>query len=243
MKAPHALGEVLRGLGYDVDEILPIDEDNELPDGSYPYVAFEWIGARNYLNERSGGKRMPDGSRRRGGLCTSLDFCIRFRRSDGYIQIIAGEWKYTESYENKSIRYNTTKAGETDRLEIYGESLSKPDCQIVGNVPHGALFFDPFYQLMREQLLCSAMEREREMGASVVSLLHIAPHANAELTNRITSKELVGFGTDIHSVWKSLVLEGRFQGVATEDLLPLICANAPKAQTSEYLMTRYGKML
>jgi hypothetical protein len=241
VQAPDRLGAVLQGLGYDVEEMLAIDGDCPLRDGSRPFVAFEWIGERNYLGELRGGGVAPDDGRTRGARFTSLDFCIRFRRSDGRTQVVAGEWKYTEHYtKGVGKRYSGSK---TDRLDrIYREHLVKPDCQIVGDVPFESLFFDPFDQLMRQQLLCTAMERCREMEADVVTLLHVAPRANRELMSRVTSEALEDIGSDIHAIWDALTLPGRFKGVATEDLLPLVCANAPTTQTREYLELRYGGM-
>ena len=183
VRSPENLAEVLRGLEYDVAEVLPLELDAPLSDGARPYVAFEWIGKRNYLNETSGGRVAADDSRTRGANFTSVDFAIRFRQGDGSIHIIAGEWKYSENYANdKNIRY--AKSG-TDRLEIYGPSLEMPGCQVaLQGVTPEALFFDPFDQLMRQQLLASAMERETEMGAKIVSLLHVAPSGNTELMGR-----------------------------------------------------------
>ena len=242
VQAPDQLGAVLRGLGYHVEEMLAIDGDCPLRDGSRPFVAFEWIGKRNYLGERGrGGEVAAAGDRTRGARFTSLDFCVRFRRSDGQIQIVAGEWKYTENCRRADLRYSRSK--KTDRLDlIYREHLVKPDCQIVGDVPFESLFFDPFDQLMRQQLLCTAMERCREMEADVVTLLHVAPRANRELMSCVTSEALEGVGSDIHAIWDALTRPGRFVGAATEDLLPLVCANAPTTQTREYLELRYGGM-
>jgi hypothetical protein len=50
-------------------------------------------------------------------------------------------------------------------------------------------FYEPFYQLMRQQLLAREMETARECGADVVSLLHIAPAQNA-CFQRVTSPNL-----------------------------------------------------
>ena len=240
IQAPNELGAVLRGLGYDVAEMLPLYGDQPLPDGSLPFVAFEWIGKRNYLGERRRGKVAADEDRTRGASFTSLDFCVRFRRSDGRIQLVAGEWKYTERY-GKDLDLRYSRAG-TDRLCIYREHLERPDCQVAGNVSFESLFFDPFYQLMRQQLLCTAMERCGEMEAEIVSLLHMAPRANKELMTRVTSTALEGIGSDIHAIWATLVRPGRFRGVATEDLLPLVRANAPASRSGEYLQLRYGAM-
>ena len=238
VRAPLQLATLLRKIGYDVDEVLPFTEDESLDDGAPPYVAFEWIGAKNYLGEHLRGRVAADHERTRGAGFTSLDFAIRFRRGDGQVQILAGEWKYTEKYASKSKRYSP----KTDRLdEIYRPHLEHPDCQIVtGTVELDALFFDPFDQLMRQQLLCSAMERENEMSADVVSLLHIAPKANGELLNRVTSPRLLPVGNDVHGIWSGLTRSDRFRGVHVEDLLPAVCSNAPTQDTAEYLQRRYG---
>lgn len=243
VQAPDQLGSVLQGLGYDVEEMLVIDGDSKLRNGDYPYVAFEWIGERNYLGELLRGKVAPDNKRTRGANFTSLDFCFRFRRSDGRIQLLAGEWKYTEYYARRNcLRYSRSRSN-TDRLDrIYREHLDKRDCQIAGDVPHESLFFDPFDQLMRQQLLCSATERSGEMEADVVSLLHVAPQANRELMKRVTSEKLESKGSDIHEIWDALTRPDRFKGIDTEDLLPLVYANAPNQQTRKYLELRYGGM-
>ena len=126
VQAPDQLGAVLRGLGYDVEEMLVIDADCALRDGSCPYVAFEWIGERNYLGELRRGEVAPDDGRTRGANFTSLDFCVRFRRSDGRIQLVAGEWKYTEYYaKGVDLRYGRSRS-RTDRLDrIYREHLAQ----------------------------------------------------------------------------------------------------------------------
>ena len=153
-----------------------------------------------------------------------------------------GEWKYTEHY-GKQVDLRHSKS-ETDRLEqIYGPHLKLPDSQIRQDSPFEALFFDPFDQLMRQQLLCSAMERYEEMEADIVSLLHVAPRANRDLMQRVTSRNLRGRGTDdIHEIWEGLVLPDRFKGVAVEDLLGLVVTKAPTPQTRHYLQARYGGM-
>ncbi len=71
-----------------------------------------------------------------------------------------------------------------------------------------ALFFDPFDQLMRQQLPCSAMQESGEMDVAVVSLLHMAPRANGELMNRVTSPRLEVLEGDIQEVWSSIAKPG-----------------------------------
>lgn len=236
---PEPLAALLRGLGYDAVQMLPFELDRIAGDDKSRYVSFEWIGARNYLRERAGGRVARDEERTRGQGFTSLDFAFRFRRSDGLIQIVAGEWKYTENYTNgNDIRISRNG---TDRLDIYRPSLEAPGCQIALNgVSKEALFFDPFDQLMRQQLLCSAMECEGEMGADVVSLLHIVPAANREFLGRVTSPALRSVGADVHETWSRLVKQGRFAGIELEHALPLACRHAPEPEWAEYMRRRYG---
>lgn len=51
---PDKLKELLLEIGYPVEEVLPIGPDS--CNNTLSYLAFEWIGAKNYLNELSGGK-------------------------------------------------------------------------------------------------------------------------------------------------------------------------------------------
>lgn len=239
--APGPLAVVLRGLGFDAAEVLPFELDRNGLGGRPGYMAFEWIGERNYLGEGPGGEAVRDEARSRGHHFTSLDFACRFRRSDGLIQIVAGEWKYTEFYSNdQNMRFSDNG---TDRLKIYKPSLDAADCQIVlDGMQQESLFFDPFDQLMRQQLLCSAMEREGEMDADVVSLLHMAPRSNREFVNRMTSPALRSKGSDVHEVWGDLVELERFAGVYVEDVLPLVCRHAPEPEWASYMTQRFGDM-
>ena len=95
---------------------------------------------------------------------------------------------------------------------------------------------------MRQQLLCSAMEREGEMEADVVSLLHIAPKSNREFVSRVRSPALRAMGSDVHEVWGRLVEPGRFAGVYAEDVLPLVCRHALDAEWAAYMTQRFGGM-
>ena len=240
-RAPEQLAIVLRELDYDVAEMLPFELDRMAPEDNPGYVAFEWIGARNYLGERTRGRVALDKERRRGQHFTSLDFAFRFRRADGLIQVVAGEWKYTENYSNNDDKRFSENG--TDRLGIYGPWLRAPGCQIVlDGLSHEALFFDPFDQLMRQQLLCAAMEHHGEMEADVVSLLHVVPAANREFVDRVTSPALRLVGTDVHEVWSRLVKPGRFVGAYLEDALQLVCRNAVKPEWAAYMQRRYGGM-
>jgi len=253
---PDLLAAVLRALGYDVAEVLPFDLDDPaildergLPTSKErmfaepsapPCLAFEWIGAKNYLQEGPGGVPGADESRTRGAHSSAVDVAIRFRRTDGELQILLIESKYKE---DDAADKRKSKAG-TDRVKIYRPAFHEEKCQIA--LPVGIdvedLFFDPFDQMMRHQLLASAMEREKEMDADVVSYLHVAPRANEAFHNRITSPKLSGMGERVYEVWDQLVLNDRFHHVYTEDLIAVLLQHAPDPAWADYIAKRYGEM-
>ncbi len=48
---PDLAASIFRYFYPDLLEVLPIDQDLPLRDGSYPYMAFEWIGTQDYLGD------------------------------------------------------------------------------------------------------------------------------------------------------------------------------------------------
>ena len=203
---PHALVELLRPLFPSIRRMLPM----EIP---CHFASFEWIGQKNYL-----GEKVPrSGSRTRGALFTSADAAVMFEREDGSRQIVLIEWNYTESYTGGSLK--VARSG-TDRTQIYAPLYKREDCpldkSLLRDFDH--LFYEPFYQLMRQQLLAHEMERARELGAAVVSVLHIAPAHNSDF-RKVTSPALRSLGATAIHVWKQLVrVPGRFASVSTEEL-------------------------
>ena len=71
------------------------------------------------------------------------------------------------------------------------------------------LLYEPFYQMMRLQLLSAAMgkpapgETSGEMGADIVSILHVSPSVNQGFRNTVTSPILRSLGNDIYDVCKN----------------------------------------
>ena len=215
---PHALAQMLRPIFPTLGEMLPTEDGQ--------YVAFEWIGQENYLNE----KISRNGKRTRGANFTSADAAVMFRRTDGTRQFVLIEWKYTEWYGGTSLK--VAKSG-TDRSDIYRPLFRRDDCPIDRNLLPGfdALFYEPFYQFMRQQFLAHEMERARELGASIVSVLHIAPADNTDF-RKVTSPRLQALGTTAVDVWKRLVRQSdRFISVSTEQTIrqPLCRAVARNA--------------
>ena len=203
---PLALAELLRPLFPTIRQMLPM----ELPG---QFVSFEWIGAANYLGE----KVRFGAQRTRGAYFTSADAAVMFEREDRSKQIVLIEWKYTESYA--STDKSVGRSGAI-RMGIYKPFYDRQDCPLDRSLlPHLAdLFYEPFYQLMRQQFLAHEMEQAHELGADVVSVLHIDPAANTDF-RRVTSPGLRSLGPSVMDVWKQLVrTPNRFTSVSTEEL-------------------------
>jgi hypothetical protein len=86
------------------------------------------------------------------------------------------------------------------------------------------------------------MEKAHEMGADIVTLLHIAPAHNADF-RRITSPELAKLGDWATGVWSQLVKPvGKFISVSTEHLFGgLSTEQLPEMKPwLEYIHSRYA---
>jgi hypothetical protein len=227
---PKALRELLFPLFPNIRKLLPMEQKDQ-------YLSIEWIGLENYL-----GEKMPrHGKRTRGANFTSTDAAVMFERTDGQKQIVLIEWKYTESYSRTSLK--KAKSG-TDRTKIYAHLYERDDFPLNKALlpSFDDLFYEPFYQFMRQQLLAHEMERAKEFGADIVSLLHIAPRHNKEF-QRVTSPELSTIGDSVIDIWKKLQRPPhRFDSASTEDLFngfPI--RQFPKlADWWEYITTRYS---
>lgn len=193
-RKPKALADLMRPVfGADI-EVLPIEPDR--------YVAFEYIGG-DYLNE-SGGK-----ARKRGAGCTSADAAVKLRTVHGET-IVLIEWKYTESY-GAPIR----DAESPKRAARYGAHFTDGPVRDDLGLKLEDFYYEPFYQLMRQQMLAHCMEGKE---ADRVSVLHISPRANRKL-HAVTSPALRQFGDDAFAVWPILLRQpDRFASVAIEDL-------------------------
>jgi hypothetical protein len=226
---PLALAKLLRPVFPTTREMLPIENGQ--------YVAFEWIGQENYLGE----KISRNSRRTRGANFTSADAAVMFERTDRKQQIVLIEWKYTESYGGASL--GIAKSG-TDRAGISKPLFRRGDCPIDKNLlPNfDALFYEPFYQLMRQQLLANEMERAQELGTNTVCVLHIAPACNKDF-HKVTSPKLEPLGETAMGIWEKLVqLHSRFISVSTEQLFGnLFTEHLPKMQPwLEYISVRYA---
>jgi hypothetical protein len=154
-----------RGVARNIDETfvdaLPVEDGG--------FVAYEWIGQQNYLGE--------PGPRIRGANITSLDALMCAQRSDGTRVLLVIEWKYLESYGAESV---ATSARGTDRVATYQRLLEEASCPIKRGT-HRRLFFEPYYQLMRQTLLAWQMVEHNEHEASAWLHVHVIPELNKAL--------------------------------------------------------------
>jgi len=204
--------------------------------GDYPYMSFEWIGLEDYLGETN---RKP-GKRTRGAHYTSADFAFRFKRDDGKIQIVLGEWKYTEYYSREDKGENQV------RIRNYQDAFYRSPGVFRSRVEglYRSFFFEPFYQLMRLQLLVQEMEYHHEIDADIVTVLHVSPIANREFREGVTSTYLGNQfpGQGVMDIWKKLVDPSKFISVSIEDMLGFIGKSGSVADKDwvSYLQERYS---
>lgn len=72
-------------------------------------------------------------------------------------------------------------------------------------VPYEALFVEPFYQLMRQQLLARDLERHRELDGEVARVVHVAPAANLAYQASVPTAALRAVGPTVSAVWQALL--------------------------------------
>lgn len=147
-------------------------------------------GRANHLSEWTNGAL----SATRGANATSADAVVKFQHQ-GRIEILLVEWKYTERYGAPiSPDPNGT------RRKRYADKVFYPNGPICSDLGLKLedFFWEPFYQLLRQQMLAWRMEKAREDGAERVRVLHISPADNRAL-HRITSSAFEAIGGTKHS--------------------------------------------
>lgn len=227
---PEILARLVRiALKSNEVRMLPIEEG---PDGRPWYVAFEWNGGgRDFLNEAG-----PYGSLKRGANSTSADAVVRYRCAE-QIETLLIEWKYTEQYGAP-----IPASGNATRTRRYGDLAFAPSGPVRADLGLALadFFWEPFYQLLRQQMLAFQMQKAQLDGATKVRVLHISPTGNRAL-HRVTSPALRRFGEDAFEVFPALLCDrGDFISCSTEELfLPLIGSEYSGDAWAGYLLQRY----
>jgi hypothetical protein len=205
--------EVLRGIEPSIKTALRIDDG---------FVAFEFIGKKQYLMERGF---------TRGANCTSIDAAMLGETKDNKRILFLIEWKYTESYQRES-KYIPRRA------QVYDHLIEAPDSPFVPEVKPEALYYEPFYQMMRQTLLAHQFELHKELDCNQCLHIHVIPDANKELKTTITSPDL--HGKTIHEAWTPLLREPHKYRPVDPTTLLLPASSIPNtAQWFDYLTKRY----
>ena len=66
-----------------------------------------------------------------------------------------------------------------------------------------ALYFEPFYQLMRQTLLGWKLSENADHGCTSYRHIHVIPERNVEFHNNVTSPSLSG--TNVSEAWRSVL--------------------------------------
>ena len=216
-----------RALGIDAPEMMPMETDAA---GRDWFVAFEWIGHQDYLREAA-----LNSKRTRGANVTSTDAAIRFRHA-GKVEIALIEWKFTESYGTP-----TSEKGNQTRLERYSDIVFAPEGPIRDDLGLSLddFFWEPFYQMIRQQMLAMQMEKARELDAEQVRVIHISPSMNRDL-HKVTAPALRRFGDDAFTVFRELLIDpSAFVSWSIEDLFGPLVAHSDTAW-ADYIRSRYA---
>ncbi len=204
--------EILKNVSEKVEAAETVDDG---------YVEFEVIGSDNPLEERS---------QTRGANCTSVDALMVGSKGNGKNILFLIEWKYTEEYSTKN-KYIPA------RYQIYDKLLGEPECPIK-TTDYESLYYEPFYQLMRQTLLGWKMVQAGEYECDEYLHIHVIPNENRELRERITSPKLSG--EDMSGAWKNVLKNpDSYKVISPEDFIrPAIACRGTNAMLA-YLDRRY----
>jgi hypothetical protein len=173
-------------------EVLGTQDVLEIEPGRF--LTFEYIGPTDYFGEA------PSGARVRGAHCTSVDAAFLHRTTDGVVELVLLEWKYTEPYRARPAE----PAKDKVRWERYGAAWSDPDGPILPTLPFEQVLQEPLYQLVRQQLLAHALEKDRAHGADRVRVVHVSPADNHAYQQSLQPAHR-SLGDSVTEVWSKLL--------------------------------------
>jgi hypothetical protein len=206
----RAFGDVI-GIG----EVLQIEPGR--------WLTFEYIGPVDFFGEA------PDRKRVRGSRCTSVDAAFLHRAPDGARELVLVEWKYTESYRVR----RADPVRDAVRRRRYEAAITDPDGPVRADLlAFEYLLDEPFYQLVRQQLLAHALEQSGV--ADRVRVAHVLPPGNHEYQRSLARPEHRALGDTVSQVWQQLLRwPDRFTTMDPEAFL------TPLVTSDEYVL-RYA---
>lgn len=215
--------------GDTVAEVLPIEDDRA---GRQWFITFEWIGDVDYLNEAKEGA-----ARKRGANATAADAAVLFRDAEGRKHLLLIEWKYTERYGQPLV-----PTGNPTRRQRYQNIFRQPNGPVRddADVALDDFFWEPFYQMLRQQMLAWHTEN-KSPEIDRARVLHLSPSGNRAL-HAVTSRSFRRFGDDAFAVFRSLLADpSDFIDMSIEDAFAPLAA-MPEADWYPWLQDRYSSL-
>ena len=221
--------ELATALLKNIDSRIVSAEKITYPDIDSGYMVFEIVGKENYLNEVQ---------HTRGANATSVDAFMVGKKSNGKNILILIEWKYTEYYSSSDFKYKPAHD------KIYKPLLDRFDSPVLVRMdvkkPFEFLYYEPYFQLMRQTLLGWQMAKAGEYNCDEYIHLHVVPKQNKELRLRNTSPDLREKGNDLRIVWKSILQEPfRYIMIDHEELMEPLKTEKDSYPFLNYLRKRY----
>ncbi|MBN9023892.1 MAG: hypothetical protein J0H08_17760 [Rhizobiales bacterium] len=215
--------------GDHVVEMLPVETNRA---GQPWYVTFEWIGDTDHLHEGREGAL-----RKRGANATAADAAVAYRDAEGRRNLVLVEWKYTERYgQPRSPERNPTRRQRYEEIFRFLHGPIRADADVTLD----DFFYEPFYQMLRQQMLAWHTEA-KDPGIDRVRVLHLAPAGNRAL-HAVTSPGLRKFGVDAFEVFRSLLqVPDDFVSMSIEAAFAPL-ADWPDADWYPWLRGRYSSL-
>lgn len=213
-KDQKAVKAIMRqATNLDIKEILlsPLDKDG--------YITFEFVyHNKSLLRDKTG--EFHELYETRGANCTSIDALVYAILTDGRKILIPIEWKYTETYNNSEASVKSWK--RYPDLIWQGGSNFKDVYTLFA--------VDPYYELMRQTLLCEQIIRHKDCGIEAVDYSHIMviPNAHAELKTAIENNYI-----------PTIKDKSKFRIIDPQELLAPLEGNEKYSKLLEYLRKRY----
>ena len=215
--------------------ICPIEERHQVERN----IAFEWFPAIDYLNESRGGTKS------RGANSTSVDAAIAYQ-SQGERCLLFIEWKYIESYSN--TRSEKQQCGDITRDQRYHNLWRRPHGPLAEEIPFTLqdFYLEPWYQLLRQQMLAYHTELDPLSGYDRVSVAHISPSKNKAL-HTLRGERFKRYSSDMSlssntfELFRSLLAEPwrtRFIPLSVEDAFKHLRTDV----NMSWLRTRYPNL-
>ena len=166
------------------------------------------------------------------------NFPCPYKSTADATHLIYEEFKYTESYGRSG---RTLRSDGTDHMAPYRELFYRDDTPINIAPPIEAFAAEPFYQLLRYQLLARQVEVHKADAINSASVLYIYI-SEYRCLERVIVPAFRGIGRNVFEVWGKLVKsQERFLPVTVDSLLaPLLEEPSPElAGWTAYLRERY----